>query len=165
MIPELTDAQREVQALVREFCQREVAPHTAEWDAGHHVPLDTLRALAELGVLGVTIPEEHGGAGLDHTTLCLVVEELARHDPGLSVAVAVHAGLTVAPIKSHGTPEQQARLLPPLASGEQLGCYALPSRTRARTPPASACAPSATVTTGCCTGRRPGSRTAASPTP
>ena len=63
MIPELTDAQREVQALVREFCQREIAPHTAEWDAGHHVPLDTLRALAELGVLGVTIPEEHGGAG------------------------------------------------------------------------------------------------------
>ncbi len=82
-------------------------------------------ALAELGVLGVTVPEEHGGAGLDHTTLCLVVEELARHDPGLSVAVAVHAGLTVAPIKSHGTPEQHARLLPPLASGEQLGCYAL----------------------------------------
>ncbi len=76
-------------------------------------------------MLGVTVPEEHGGAGLDHTTLCLVVEELARHDAGLSVAVAVHAGLTVAPIKSHGTPEQQARLLPPLASGEQLGAYAL----------------------------------------
>ena len=125
VIPELTDAQREVQALVREFCRREVAPHTAAWDAGHHVPMDTLRALAELGVLGVTVPEEHGGAGLDHTTLCLVVEELARHDAGLSVAVAVHAGLTVAPIKSHGTPEQQARLLPPLASGEQLGAYAL----------------------------------------
>ena len=87
--------------------------------------MEALRALAELGVLGVTVPEEHGGAGLDHTTLCLVVEELARHDAGLSVAVAVHAGLTVAPIKSHGTPEQQARLLPPLASGEQLGCYAL----------------------------------------
>ena len=125
VIPELTDAQREVQALVREFCQREIAPHTAAWDADHHVPLDALRALAELGVLGVTIPEEHGGAGLDHTTLCLVVEELARHDPGISVAVAVHAGLTAAPIKSHGTPEQQARMLPPLASGEQLGCYAL----------------------------------------
>ena len=125
MIPELTDAQREVQALVREFCQREIAPHTAAWDAGHHVPLEALRALAEIGVLGVTIPEEHGGAGLDHTTLCLVVEELARHDPGISVAVAVHAGLTAAPIKSHGTAEQQARLLPPLASGEQLGCYAL----------------------------------------
>jgi acyl-CoA dehydrogenase len=125
VIPELTDPQREVQALVREFCRREVEPHTAEWDAAHHVPIDTVRALAELGVLGVTVPEEHGGAGLDHTTLCLVVEELARHDPGLSVAVAVHAGLTVAPIKSHGTPEQQARLLPPLASGEQLGAYAL----------------------------------------
>ena len=124
VIPELTDAQREVQALVREFCRREVAPHTAAWDSGHHVPMDALRALAELGVLGVTVPEEHGGAGLDHTTLCLVVEELARHDAGLSV-IAVHAGLTVAPIKSHGTPEQQARLLPPLASGEQLGCYAL----------------------------------------
>ena len=89
------------------------------------MPLDALRALAELGVLGVTIPEEHGGAGLDHTTLCLVVEELARHDPGISVAIAVHAGLTAAPIKSHGTAEQQARMLPPLASGEQLGCYAL----------------------------------------
>ena len=125
MIPELTDAQREVQALVREFCTREIAPHTAEWDVAHHVPVEILRQLAELGILGVTVPEEHGGAGLDHTTLCLVVEELARHDPGVSVAVAVHAGLTVAPIKSHGTPEQQARLLPPLASGEQLGAYAL----------------------------------------
>jgi alkylation response protein AidB-like acyl-CoA dehydrogenase len=125
VIPELTDAQREVQGLVREFCLREIAPRTAEWDAQHHVPIEALRALAELGVLGVTVPEEHGGAGLDHTTLCLVVEELARHDAGLSVAVAVHAGLTVAPIKSHGTPEQHARLLPPLASGEQLGCYAL----------------------------------------
>jgi alkylation response protein AidB-like acyl-CoA dehydrogenase len=125
VIPELSDAQIEVQALVREFCRREVAPHTAAWDSEHHVPMEALRSLSDLGVLGVTVPEEHGGAGLDHTTLCLVVEELARHDAGLSVAVAVHAGLTVAPIKSHGTPEQQARLLPPLATGEQLGCYAL----------------------------------------
>ena len=70
--------------------------------------MEALRSLSDLGVLGVTVPEEHGGAGLDHTTLCLVVEELARHDAGLSVAVAVHAGLTVAPIKSHGTPRAGA---------------------------------------------------------
>ena len=165
MIPELTDAQREVQALVREFCQREIAPHTAAWDADHHVPLDALRALAELGVLGVTIPEEHGGAGLDHTTLCLVVEELARHDPGISVAIAVHAGLTAAPIKSHGTAEQQARMLPPLASGEQLGCYALTEPDAGSDTASIRLRAERDGDDWLRTARRPGSRTAASPTP
>jgi alkylation response protein AidB-like acyl-CoA dehydrogenase len=125
VIPELSDAQKDVRELVRDFAHREIAPHTAAWERDHEVPVATLKRLGELGLLGVTIPEEHGGAGLDHTTLCLVVEELAAVDPGISVAVAVHGGLLSAPIIRFGTEEQKTRLLPALASGELLGAYAL----------------------------------------
>ncbi len=125
MIPALSDVHEDLSALVRDFCEREIAPHTADWDRTHHVPVPVLRQLGDLGVLGVIIPEEHGGAGLDYTALCLVVEELARHDAGLSVAVAVHGGLCAAPLLRFGSPEQQARYLPRLASGELLGAYAL----------------------------------------
>jgi alkylation response protein AidB-like acyl-CoA dehydrogenase len=121
----LTDAQRDVQELVRSFAEGEIAPHSAGWDRAHHVPLDVIRRLGEIGLLGVIVPEEHGGSGLDYTSLCLVVEELARHDAGVSVAVAVHAGLCVAPLLRFGTPDQQAAFLPRLATGALLGAYAL----------------------------------------
>ena len=125
MIPTLTDEHRELVSLVRDVCEREVAPHTAEWDAGHQVPMDALRTLGELGLLGVIIPEEYGGTGFDYTALTLLVEELARYDAGLSVAVAVHAGLCAAPLLRFGSDEQKERYLPRLATGELLGAYAL----------------------------------------
>ncbi len=107
------------------MCEREIAPHSAEWDAQHHVPMEALRTLGSLGLLGVIIPEEYGGAGLDYTALTLLVEELARYDAGLSVAVAVHAGLCAAPLLRFGSEEQKAKYLPRLATGELLGAYAL----------------------------------------
>ena len=125
MPPHLTETQREVQALAREIAEREIAPRAAELNERHEVPRDAIAALAETGLLGVTIPEEYGGPGLDATSLCLVVEELARADAGTSVAVAVQNGLVASPIVRAGTDEQKARWLPRLASGDLIGCYAL----------------------------------------
>ena len=122
---ELSDTHREVQALAREFAAREVAPHAAEWNADHHVPIATLKALGELGLLGLTVPEQYGGPGLDATALCLVMEELAAADAGVSVAVAVQNGLVASPLLRAGSEEQKQRWLPAIASGETIGCYAL----------------------------------------
>jgi alkylation response protein AidB-like acyl-CoA dehydrogenase len=123
--PQLTDTQREVQALAREIAEREVAPLAAELNQRHEIPRDAIRTLGEAGLLGVTIPEEYGGPGLDATSLCLVVEELAAADAGTSVTVAVQSGLAAAPIVRAGTEEQKQRWLPRLATGELIGCYAL----------------------------------------
>ena len=122
---ELSETHAEVRALVREFAEREIAPHSSEWNASKHKAPEVLRQLGELGLLGVIVPEEHGGAGLDATALCVIVEELARVDAGISVAVAVQAGLVCAPLIRTGTAQQQSEWLPRLASGELLGAYAL----------------------------------------
>ena len=121
----LSDTDREVQALAREFAQREIAPHAAEWNAAHHVPINVLRQMGDLGLLGVVIPEEFGGAGLGAMALCVVVEEIARADAGTSTAIAVQNGLVASPLLRSGTREQKERWLPRLASGEIFGAYAL----------------------------------------
>jgi alkylation response protein AidB-like acyl-CoA dehydrogenase len=125
MPPHLSDTHREVQTLVREIAEREVAPRAADLNERHEIPRDAIRALGETGLLGVTIPEEYGGPGLDATALCIVVEELAAADAGTSVAVAVQSGLAAAPNVRAGTDEQKRRWLPRLATGEVIGCYAL----------------------------------------
>jgi acyl-CoA dehydrogenase len=121
----LGDTHREVQALAREFAQAEIAPHAAAWNQAHTVPLEVLRKMGGLGLLGVIVPEEFGGAGLDATSLCLVVEEIARADAGTSTAVAVQNGLVASPLLRAGTPEQRSTWLPRLAAGEIFGAYAL----------------------------------------
>ncbi len=123
--PTLTDAHREVQALAREFAAAEIAPHAAEWNARHEVPVDVLRKLGEIGLMGIAIPEEHGGSGLDHTSVCLAMEEISAADTGVSTAVAVQNGLAAAPIVNNGTDAQKARFLPGIASAETIGAYAL----------------------------------------
>lgn len=121
----LSDTHREVQALAREFVAAEVTPHAAEWNAGHQVPVDVLRRMGDLGLLGVIIPEEYGGPGLDATSLALVVEEIAVGDAGLSIACAVQNGLVASPILRAGSDAQKRQWLPRIASGETFGCYAL----------------------------------------
>jgi len=121
----LGDTHREVQALARDFAQAEIAPHAAAWNEAHAVPLEVLRKMGPLGLLAVIVPEEFGGAGLDATSLCLVVEEIARADAGTSTAVAVQNGLLASPLLRAGTREQQATWLPRLATGEIFGAYAL----------------------------------------
>ena len=121
----LTDDQREIQALAREFADAEIQPYAAEWDREHRFPRELYGKLAELGLMGTCVPEEYGGAGADFISYILVLEELSRADAGVGVTVAVHTSAVTLPILSFGTEEQRARFVPPLARGEVLGSFAL----------------------------------------
>jgi alkylation response protein AidB-like acyl-CoA dehydrogenase len=122
---ELTADQREIQALTREFARAEIEPHAADWDRDHHFPRELYGRLAELGLMGVCIPEEYGGAGADFLSYMLVLEELSRADAGVGVTVAVHTSAVTLPILLFGTDEQRSRFVPPLARGEVIGAFAL----------------------------------------
>src|SRR5215211_2977743 len=121
----LTEEQREIQALAREVAREEIEPHAAEWDREHRFPRDLYARLAELGLMGVCIPEEYGGAGADFVSYVLVLEELSRADAGVGVTVAVHTSAATLPVLMFGTDEQKARFVPPLARGEVIGAFAL----------------------------------------
>jgi alkylation response protein AidB-like acyl-CoA dehydrogenase len=122
---ELTPEQREIQALAREFAQAEIEPHASAWDRAHSFPRELLARLGELGLMGVCVPEEYAGAGADFQSYILVIEELSRADAGVGVTVAVHTSACTMPILQFGTEEQRARFVPPLARGEDIGCFAL----------------------------------------
>jgi alkylation response protein AidB-like acyl-CoA dehydrogenase len=121
----LTAEQREIQTLAREFADAEIEPNAASWDREHRFPAEVFAKLAELGLLGVCVPEEHGGAGADFVSYILVLEELSRGDAGVGVTVAVHTSACTLPLLAHGNEEQIARYVPPLARGETLGAFAL----------------------------------------
>ena len=122
---ELAPEQKEIQALARDFVHTEVEPHAAAWDREHHFPRDLFAKLAGLGLMGVCVPEEYGGAGADFLSYVLVLEELSRGDAGVGVTVAVHTSAVTLPLLRFGTEEQRARFVPPLARGEHLGAFAL----------------------------------------
>src|SRR5688572_13140847 len=121
----LTDEQREIQALAREFARSEIEPNAAAWDREHRFPVELYGKLAELGLMGVCVPEELGGAGADFISYILVLEELSRADAGVGVTVAVHTSACTLPILAFGTDEQRTRFVPPLARGETIGAFAL----------------------------------------
>jgi alkylation response protein AidB-like acyl-CoA dehydrogenase len=122
---ELSADQREIQSLAREFAQAEIEPNAAAWDREHGFPLELFGKLADLGFLGVCIPEEYGGAGADFLSYILVLEELSRADAGVGVTVAVHTSAVALPILAFGSDEQRSRFVPPLARGEAIGAFAL----------------------------------------
>jgi alkylation response protein AidB-like acyl-CoA dehydrogenase len=122
---ELSSEQKEIQALTRDFVRAEIEPHAAEWDREHRFPRELYPKLAELGLMGVCIPEEYGGAGADFLAYMLVIEELSRGDAGVGVTVAVHTSAVTLPLLRFGTDEQRARFVPPLARGESIGAFAL----------------------------------------
>src|SRR5919197_5485332 len=121
----LSDDQREIQALAREVAKEKIEPHAAEWDREHRFPRELFTELAELGLMGVCVPEEYGGAGADFASYILVLEELSRADAGVGVTVAVHTSAATLPILTFGTGEQRSRFVPPLARGEAIGAFAL----------------------------------------
>jgi alkylation response protein AidB-like acyl-CoA dehydrogenase len=125
MLFDLSGDQREIQALAREFAESEIAPNAGEWDREHGFPRELLAKLAEVGLLGVCIPEEYGGAGADFVSYILVLEELSRADAGVGVTVAVHTSAVTLPILTFGSDEQRSRFVPPLARGEAIGAFAL----------------------------------------
>src|SRR4051812_11215744 len=121
----LTADQREIQALGRDVALAEIEPNAAAWDREHRFPVELYAKLAELGLMGVCVPAELGGAGADFLSYILVLEELSRADAGVGVTVAVHTSACTLPILQFGTDEQRARFAPPLARGEGVGCFAL----------------------------------------
>ena len=122
---ELTDEQRAIRDVARRFADEAIAPRAAAWDREHRFPPEVFAQLGELGLMGVCVPAEHGGAGADYLAYALVLEELSRADAGVGVTVAVHTGAGTLPILTHGRPEQAERLVPPLARGEELAAFAL----------------------------------------
>jgi alkylation response protein AidB-like acyl-CoA dehydrogenase len=119
-VHELTPEQQEIRSLARRFADERIAPHAAEWDRGHVFPRELFADLGELGLMGVCVPEEHGGAGADFLSYVLVLEELSRADAGVGVTVAVHTSACTLPLLAHGSPYVQA-----LAAGEEIGAFAL----------------------------------------
>ena len=113
----LTADQREIQALAREVAQAEIEPNAAAWDREHRFPTELYDKLGELGLMGVCVPAEYGGAGADFLSYILVLEELSRADAGVGVTVAVHTSACTLPILAFGTDEQRERFVPPLARG------------------------------------------------
>jgi len=101
----LTAEQREIQSLARDVARAEIEPHAAAWDREHRFPTELYGKLAELGLMGVCVPEELGGAGADFLSYILVLEELSRADAGVGVTVAVHTSACTLPILAFGTDE------------------------------------------------------------
>jgi alkylation response protein AidB-like acyl-CoA dehydrogenase len=122
---ELSDDQREIQGLARDFAAAEIEPNAAAWDREHGFPRELIGKLGEIGLMGVCIPEEYGGAGADFLSYILVLEQLSRADAGVGVTVAVHTSAVTLPILTFGTDEQRSRFVPPLARGESVGAFAL----------------------------------------
>jgi len=117
---ELTSEQQEIRSLARRFADEQIAPRAAEWDRNHTFPSELFGELGELGLMGVCVPAEHGGAGADFLTYMLVLEELSRADAGVGVTVAVHTSACTLPLLDHGS-----EYVPALAAGEELGAFAL----------------------------------------
>src|SRR3954463_1563262 len=122
---ELTEDHKALVQTVREFAQKEVAPHIKEWDEKQQFNPAVLKQMAALNLLGVCIPEQYGGAGFDYISLGLVCEELEAVDTALRVAMSVHTGLNSLTLYTWGTEEQKQKYLVPQAKGEQLATYGL----------------------------------------
>ncbi|MCA9864095.1 MAG: acyl-CoA dehydrogenase family protein, partial [Thermomicrobiales bacterium] len=121
----LTPEQVQLRDTVREFAAREVAPYIREWDANGEFHPEILYKMGELGLLGLPIPEEYGGAGMDYVALALACEELEYVDTFLRVAMSVHVGLNSLALLQWGTEDQKQRFLTPQAQGEKLGTFGL----------------------------------------
>jgi hypothetical protein len=117
--------QLEIRALAREFAEGELRPHTARWDRDRALDDDIFGKLAELGFLGMRVPERYGGLGLDMSTCLLALEELAWGDASVALSVAIHTGPVTDLLLEYGSDEQKETWLPSLASGETLGAFAL----------------------------------------
>src|SRR5216117_1106469 len=123
---ELTDEQRLLEQSVREWASREVAPNIRDHDRNHHFDRDRiLGGMAKLGLLGISVPQEYGGAGMDYIALGVASEELEYLDTSLRVIMSVHAGLNCLTLLSWGTEDQKQRYLVPQAQGTKIAGYGL----------------------------------------
>jgi alkylation response protein AidB-like acyl-CoA dehydrogenase len=122
---DLTDEQRDVQRLVREFADGEVRPVAEELDREKRFPYEIVEKLGGLGLMGIPYPQEYGGGGSDNLSYAIAIEELTRVDSSVAITVAAHTSLGTWPIYAFGSDEQKAELLPDLCSGRRLGAFGL----------------------------------------
>jgi len=122
---DLTEEQQLLQKSVRDFAEAEVKPHAKEIDETGRFPRDNFEKAAELGLTGVAVPENYGGAGMDHVNYAIVIEEISRVCASTGVILSVQNSLYCDPILRFGTEEQKQKFLVPFARGEKIGCYAL----------------------------------------
>ncbi len=125
----LSDQQRLLRRAVREFAEREIAPHVMEWDEAQHFPSELVPKLAAQGLMGIQFPEAYGGAAMGAIEYCICIEELARIDPSVALSVAAHNGLCASHIFMFGTEAQKQQYLVPLARGEFIGAWGLTEST------------------------------------
>ncbi|MBC8368129.1 acyl-CoA dehydrogenase family protein, partial [bacterium] len=121
----LSEEQNILREMVRDFARKEIEPIAAESDQAHRFPSDTLKKAAALGLMGVTVPPEYGGSGMDFLSYILVLEEIAKSCASTAVVLSVHNTLGCGTILKFGNEEQKKRWLPLAASGEALGAYLL----------------------------------------
>jgi alkylation response protein AidB-like acyl-CoA dehydrogenase len=121
----LAPEHHEVREMVREFVERRIEPNAAAWDRDHHFDRSLYNELGELGLMGVCVPAEYGGAGMDFLSYVVALEELSRGDAGVGVTVAVHTSAATLPILHWGTEQQKQEFVPRMAIGEWIGAFAL----------------------------------------
>ena len=122
---ELSPEQEAFRKVVRDFAEAEIAPHAEAWDRDHVFPVETVKAMGELGLFGLPFPEEYGGSNADFTTLCLAIEELGRVDQSMGITLEAGVGLGASPIYNFGSEEQKQQWLPDLCAGRALAGFGL----------------------------------------
>ena len=122
---ELNEEQQQTKYSIREFAEGELRPHVSEWDESQHFPIELLPKFADLGLTGVTFPEEYGGAGMGYVEYATIMEELARVDASVALSLAAHNSLCGGHLFIGGSEEQRQRFLVPVAQGRHLGAWGL----------------------------------------
>jgi alkylation response protein AidB-like acyl-CoA dehydrogenase len=125
MTTECADPLKECREMVRDFARAEIAPHVREWDEKAGCPFDVFRRLGGLGLMGILVPEEHGGVGLSYRHYAMILEELGAVEGGIGLSVAAHNSLCTGHVLAYGSEAQRRTWLPRLAAGEILGAWAL----------------------------------------
>jgi len=114
-----------IHEMCRKFADEELAPNAGKWDKEHMFPADAVKKLGELGLMGVSVPDTHGGAGLDYLAYAIAMEEVSRGCASVGVIMSVQNSLFGFPVKEFGNEEQKEQYLAPYAMGEKLGCFGL----------------------------------------
>jgi short-chain 2-methylacyl-CoA dehydrogenase len=122
---ELSPEHEQFRRTVRDFAEKEIAPHAGTWDREHHFPVDVVQKMGQLGLFGLTAPEEYGGADGDFTSLCVAIEELGRVDQSMGITLEAAVGLGINPILTYGSDEQKQAWLPDLVNGRTLAGFGL----------------------------------------
>lgn len=120
-----TEAHEEFRQMIRKFAEEEVKPYAFMMDQNNEFPMEAVKKMGEMNLMGIPYPKEYGGAGLDVMSYAIAVEELSRVDGGTGVILSAHVSLGSWPIFAYGTEEQKQKYLVPLAKGEKIGAFGL----------------------------------------